>query len=264
MMAFCAAAFAGHSAAGHFTDAGGIASGLGQYVNRVAGVFFAIGLIDASTIGAAAVSLATSYAVADVLGIRHSLHRRPREAKGFYAVFGGLLLVSAAVVIIPGMPLGLLTEGVQTLAGVLLPSATVFLLLLCNDREVLGPWVNRPGANIFTSFVIGVLVVLSVVLTASVLFPNISSGIILVILSVGLSASLLSGGFLAAQYRRGAKSGQQVDRSQRANWRMPPIALLKPPVLSTGRKVGLGVLRAYLVIAVLLVVVRVVQLALGH
>jgi hypothetical protein len=140
----------------------------------------------------------------------------------------------------------------------------VFLLLLCNDREVLGPWVNRPGANIFTSFVIGVLVVLSVVLTASVLFPNISSGIILVILSVGLSASLLSGGFLAAQYRRGAKSGQQVDRSQRANWRMPPIALLKPPVLSTGRKVGLGVLRAYLVIAVLLVVVRVVQLALGH
>jgi Mn2+/Fe2+ NRAMP family transporter len=79
--------------------------------------------------------------------------------------------VAAAAVLTPGAPLGLLTEGVQTLAGVLLPSATVFLLLLSNDKEVLAPWVNSKKLNVFTGAVIWVLVVLSVILTASVLFP---------------------------------------------------------------------------------------------
>ena len=73
--------------------------------------------------------------------------------------------------LIPGSPLGLITEGVQVLAGVLLPSATLFLLLLCNDKDVLGPWVNRRITNVFTSGVIAVLITLSVVLTASVVFP---------------------------------------------------------------------------------------------
>ena len=269
MMAFTAATFVGHAAAGHFTDAGGVASGLGQNVGRAAGVLFAIGLIDASIIGAAAVSLATSYAVADVLGIRHSLHRRPREAKGFYAIFAGLLAVAAAIVLIPGSPLGLLTEGVQTLAGVLLPSASVFLLLLCNDREVLGPWINRRGLNLFTSAVVGVLVILSVVLTASVLYPAITSTQIISILGGGAGVMLLLGVFLVVRSRRQQVATQEVatldlDPRQRARWRMPPLTLLNPPVLSRGRKVGLGILRSYLFIATVLVVVRVVQLAVGH
>ena len=58
------------------------------------------------------------------------------------------------------------------LAGVLLPSATVFLLLLCNDKAVLGPWANTRGLNYFTGAVIAMLVILSVVLTVSVLFPD--------------------------------------------------------------------------------------------
>src|ERR1019366_6994334 len=74
--------------------------------------------------------------------VRHMLHRKPTEAKAFYAVYGGLVALAAALVLTPEAPLGLLTNAVQTLAGVLLPSATVFLLLLCNDRAVLGPWVN--------------------------------------------------------------------------------------------------------------------------
>src|ERR1700721_3599691 len=82
----------------------------------------------------------------------------------------------AAIVLIPRAPLGLITEGVQVLAGVLLPSATVFLLLLCNDKAVIGPWVNRRGTNVFTSGVIAVLITLSVVLTASVVFPQITAG----------------------------------------------------------------------------------------
>ncbi len=264
MMSFTAAAFAGHAGMGQFTDAGGVAAGLGHYVGHAAGILFAIGLIDASAIGAAAVSLATSYAVADVLGIRHSLHRHPGEAKGFYAVFVGLLVVSAAIVVLPGSPLGLLTEGVQVLAGVLLPSATVFLVLLCNDREVLGPWVNGRGLNIFAWTVIAVLVILSVVLTASVVFPSISAGAIMAIMGSGIGALLLVGGFALLPGRRPVPLVPADEGTDRASWRMPPLALLAPTALSAGRKAGLAVLRGYLVIAVALVVVRVIQLALGH
>ena len=102
-------------------------------------------LLNASLIGAAAVTLATSYAFGDVFGAKHSLNRGPLDAKAFYASFTLMVMAAAGIVLIPGAPLGLITTSVQALAGVLLPSATVFLLLLCNDTEVLGPWFNRPG-----------------------------------------------------------------------------------------------------------------------
>jgi Mn2+/Fe2+ NRAMP family transporter len=70
--------------------------------------------------------------------------------------------------------LGFLTNAVQALAGVLLPSATVFLLLLCNDRAVLGPWCNGLGRNLFTGMVIWVLVLLSIILTLATIFPTVS------------------------------------------------------------------------------------------
>ncbi|WP_238009504.1 Nramp family divalent metal transporter [Dactylosporangium sp. AC04546] len=265
MMCCAAAAFAGRPGFGHFTDAAGVAAGLGRYVHEAAGILFAIALIDASIIGAAAVALSTSYAIGDVLGLRHSLHRSPRQAKPFYAVFAALLLASAIIVVVPGSPLGLLTEGVQTLAGVLLPSATVFLLLLCNDRAVLGPWVNTRATNLFTSAVIGVLVMLSIILTTSVLYPRITVTQMLAIVAAGALLALIGVVWLAlARHRRPTPAAAPVDRSQRASWRMPPLALLSRPRLSPGRRLGLAVLRGYLVIAVALVVVRVVQLALGH
>jgi Mn2+/Fe2+ NRAMP family transporter len=85
------------------------------------------------------VTLGASYAIGDVFGVKHSLHRRWGDAPGFYGIYAALVTVAAAVVLIPGAPLGLVTTMVQALAGVLLPSALVFLVLLCNDREVLGP-----------------------------------------------------------------------------------------------------------------------------
>ena len=266
IISFTAATFTGHAEFGNFTDAGGIAAGLGKYVGRLAGILFAVTLIDASIIGAAAVGLSTSYALGDVLGLKHSLHRKISDAKSFYAVFAGILVISAVIVLIPGSPLGLLTVGVQVLAGVLLPSATVFLLLLCNDSQVLGPWVNGRATNIFTSSVIAALVILSLVLTAGVLFPNIGSAAIIGILIGGVVLFIASGlGLLV--YRRLRPSMlpvERVDRSRRASWRMPPLALLEVPKLSTGSRIGLTVLRTYLLIAMILVIVRVVQLALGH
>ena len=263
VMGATAAAFAGTKGVGNFTDSAGLAHGIAAYAGRVAGIVFAIALLDASIIGAFAVSLSSAYAIGDVLGLKHSLHRGFRQAKGFYAVYAALIGGAAAVVLIPGSPLGLLTEGVQVLAGVLLPSATVFLLLLCNDKSVLGPWVNGRRVNLFTSGVIAVLITLSVVLTASVLFPDITGQQIVIIMAACAVASVAAGGWALVRARR-AVGGVPVDRTGRDTWRMPPLAMLSKPVLSTGRKIGLSALRAYLAIAMILVIVKIVQLALGH
>src|SRR5205807_4914169 len=125
-------------------------------------------------IGAVAVTLATSYAFGDVFGLRHSLHRGFADAKRFYLSYTAMVVLAAAIVLIPGAPLGLITTAVQALAGLLLPSASVFLLLLCNDREVLGPWVNRSWLNWLAGLIVGTLLLLSGILMATTLFPNLN------------------------------------------------------------------------------------------
>jgi Mn2+/Fe2+ NRAMP family transporter len=263
LMGATAAAFAGSPAAGHFTDATGLAHGIAAHAGRVAGVVFAVALLDAAIIGAFAVSLSTAYAVGDTLGLKHSLHRGIRQAKGFYAIYAALIAVAAAIVLIPHAPLGLIIEGVQALAGVLLPAAAVFLLMLCNDRAVLGPWANRRGTNVFTSAVIALLVAMSVVLTASVLFPSITERQILGIFLGCAMVSVAGGGWVLIRSLR-VHSSVEVDRRDRESWRMPPLNMLSKPVMSTGRKVGLTILRSYLAIAMVLVIVRLVQMAIGH
>ena len=268
MMAFSAHTFAGRPEFGNFTDAGGVAAGLEKYFGRTSGVFFAIALIDASIIGALAVSLSTAYAIGDVFAVRHSLHRKPRDAKAFYAVYIGLIIVAAALVLTPGTPLGLLTNLVQTLAGVLLPSATVFLLLLCNDKAVLGPWVNSKGLNWFTAAIIAVLVLLSVILTAAVLFPNISDAHILGVLIGGtLFGALMAVGVKFYEKRKGLASGLeevlQFTAAQQENWRMPALGTLAPVRLSISSRMWMLVLRGYLVVAAGLLIVKLVTLAIS-
>jgi Mn2+/Fe2+ NRAMP family transporter len=263
LMGVTAAAFAGSPAAGNFTDAAGLAHGIAAHAGRVAGVLFAVALLDAAVIGAFAVSLSTAYAVGDTLGLKHSLHRGVRQAKGFYAIYTALIAVAAAIVLIPGAPLGLIIEGVQALAGVLLPAAAVFLLMLCNDRAVLGPWVNRRGTNMFTSAVIALLVAMSVVLTASVLYPGITERQIMSIFLGCAVVSVAGGGWVLIRSLR-VHSSVEVDRRDRETWRMPPLNMLTKPVMSTGRKIALTILRSYLAIAMVLVIVRLVQMAIGH
>jgi len=269
LMGATAAAFAG---SGHvpFTDAAGLAAGLSAYAGHAAGALFAVALLDASMIGAFAVSLSTAYAVGDMLGLKHSLHRGVKQAKGFYAMYAALIALAATIVLIPGSPLGLLTEGVQVLAGVLLPSATVFLLLLCNDKEVLGPWVNRTRTNVLAGIVVGVLVMLSAILMTSVVFGTLSVGQVLAIVAACLAAAALTGGFLLFRRwlaGRAVPASQRprapVDRKNRENWRMPPLAMLAPVRMSVSRRVAMSAMWAYLAAAIALVIVRVVQIALG-
>ncbi|ENU82022.1 hypothetical protein F975_00105 [Acinetobacter sp. ANC 3789] len=270
IMGLSAATFAGHPEFSHFTDAGGVARGIEHYVGHLPAVLFAIALIDACIIGAAAVSLSTAYALGDVFAVNHSLHRKPTEAKGFYAVYFGLIAISAGLVLTPGTPLGLLTNLVQTLAGVLLPSATVFLLLLCNDREVLGPWVNGKLTNIITTIVVASLVMLSIILTAAELFPNISDGQILSILLGGTVISVMLSVMVQLYVKfKGLKASkpvlihsQEQNEQNRIHWRMPPLSKLAPFKLGLLNRIWLGVLRLYLVLAGGLLIVKLVQMAL--
>jgi Mn2+/Fe2+ NRAMP family transporter len=261
MMAFTAAAFTGHPEFGNFQDAGAVAAGLEAYVGRAAGVFFAIALIDASIIGAMAVSLATAYAIGDVLSLKHSLHRKPSEAKGFYAVYGGLVVLAALLVLTPGMPLGLLTNAVQALAGVLLPSATVFLLLLCNDEAVLGPWMNGRALNVFTGAVIAILVMLSLILTVSVLYPDVSETAIIDMLAGGSAFTAVVA--VALLVIRRDRRQIWTDRFGRMVWRMPPLDQLPRGRLTPLTRIWLGILRFYLGVAGGLVIGRIIQLALS-
>jgi hypothetical protein len=272
LMGATAAAFAGSGAAGHFTDSAELAHGVALYAGRVAGALFAVALLDAAIIGAFAVSLSSAYAIGDVLGMKHSLHRGVGQAKGFYALYAALICAAATIVLIPGSPLGLITEGVQVLAGVLLPAATVFLLMLCNDKAVLGPWVNTAKTNAFTSAVIAALVTLSIVLVASVMFPAITATQIIAIVAGCAAVAVTAVGWLGARgiqgiRRRGRSVPRDADDSAQADrmmWRMPPLAELAVPKITGARRVGLIALRGYLAVAMVMVVLKVVLMAVAH
>jgi NRAMP (natural resistance-associated macrophage protein)-like metal ion transporter len=270
IMAFTAQTFAGHPEFGNFVDAGAVSAGMEKYFGKAPAVFFALALLDACIIGASAVSLSTAYALGDVFSWRHSLHRKPTEAKGFYAIYCGLIVLAAALVLTPGIQLGLLTTAVQTLAGVLLPGATVFLLLLCNDKPVLGPWVNSRRLNLFTGAVVAVLVMLSVILTGSVLYPDISDTVILSILIGGSVVGLVVAlGVAFAQRRSKTLEPENIGSMSRAvnvaqdKWRMPPLDQLPPARLSLASRIWMIVLRGYLIAAGGLVLLRIFQLATG-
>ncbi|HEX4215485.1 MAG TPA: NRAMP family divalent metal transporter [Candidatus Dormibacteraeota bacterium] len=265
-----AVAFAVHgsSAAGQFQDAGQTAVTLAHRLGPIAGDIFAVFLLNASLIGAGAVTLATSYAFGDVFKTNHSLHRGFGEARTFYAIFAAMVAGAGVVVLIPDAPLGLVTLGVQALAGILLPSATVFLLLLCNDRPVLGPWANKPWLNLVGGVIVGVLVMLSAILCVQTVFPDVDVPVMVGAMGGALVVVLAVVGVqqLVLRLRRG-RVISEVEEIDRLTWQMPPLSELARPVWSPTRKTGMLVLRIYLVLAMAMVAVKVAQLALqgsGH
>jgi len=263
IMAVVAAAFSGHPLFGHYKNAEDVAHGLSRYVGHASGALFSVVLLNASLIGAASVTLATSYAFGDVFGMRHSLHRSWREAKFFYAMFTAMVVAAAAIVLVAtNTVLGLMTTGVQALAGVLLPSATVFLLLLCNDKEVLGPWVNRPWLNVLAFGVVSILLVLSLVLMATTVLPHVDVRLLALGLGSALALTYVVGGVAYWRVLRQRPPEPPMPRSRRDHWRMPPLARLERPVWSRGRRLSMYTLRGYLVLAVALLAVKAFQLGL--
>jgi hypothetical protein len=97
-------------------------------------------LIVASVIGAGAVSLSSPYAFGDSFGSQHSAHRGPRSAPLFYGAYATQISRACLIAgVASNSLLGAATQYIPLLAGILLPCAVVFLLLLCTDPEMLGP-----------------------------------------------------------------------------------------------------------------------------
>ena len=263
LIAVSAFAFGTTPLYGRFTNALGTANGLKLELGSVAGAFFALVLLNASLIGAAALTLSTSYAFGDMFGTKSSLHRSFADAKSFYLIFAGLIAGAAAIVLIPGAPLGVITTSVQALAGVLLPSATVFLLLLCNDRAVLGPWRNPTWLNVLATVIVAVLVLLSLILMATTVFPSINVTTFALIGGAAFAAALLAFGAWILYSSAGAGEVTVIDEGPavpKMQWTMPQLTFLEPAVWSTGKKAAMLGLRAYLVVSVVLLVVKAAQL----
>jgi NRAMP (natural resistance-associated macrophage protein)-like metal ion transporter len=258
-----ASAFSGTSGFGSYLDALHVARGLHANVGPAAGAIFALLLFDASIVGASAVTLATSYAFGDVFGLRHSLHRGVREAKLFYASYAAMVVVAASIVLIPHAPLGLITMAVQALAGVMLPSTTVFALLMCNDRAVLGPWVNRTWLNAVASVIVAALLVLSAILVVSTAFPSVDVPRLLVALNAIAAGVLILGGAWAWFKARSAPAPPDYSADERTTWRMPALALLDRPAWSPARRLALMLLAGYVVVAIVMLAVKAVQLGLS-
>ena len=114
---------------------------------------------------------------------------------------------------------------------------------------------------------LGLLVMLSLILATVTIFPSINATSLAAVLGIILVASLLVMGVVALvqRHRRGPDPELvALARMGKETWRMPPLAELTRPVWSTTRKIGMFTLRAYLLIAVILLVVKVIQLAIGH
>ena len=156
-----------------FTDPAALATSLGT----VFGVTFKTAMLllmcNAAVLGTTAISLASAWAYAEVREWTGSLEKTIQEAPGFYGVYVACVGLAAGLVLVPKAPLNLIIIGVQVLAGVMLPSAVVFLQQLLNDRELLGErFANRPWNNVINWTIIVALFVLSLLLAAQEVAPS--------------------------------------------------------------------------------------------
>jgi Mn2+/Fe2+ NRAMP family transporter len=130
-------------------------------------------MVNAAVLGTTAISMASAWAYGEVRGWEHSLHKKVSEAPGFYATYMACVGAAAAIVLIPHVPLQLVILSVQVFAGLVLPSAIIFLQLLLNDHELLGDaWVNRAWNNVINWTIVAVLFALSLLLAAQVMLPD--------------------------------------------------------------------------------------------
>lgn len=186
----------------------------------------------------------------------------------FYALYALLVGLAAIVTVAWGNDLGVVIDGVEALNGILLPSALMFLVLLCNDKAVLGPWANGTVHNWICGVVVWAVLTFSLAPVVTTFFPNVSLAQCEYAFAACAALGLAAAAILAqARKPRNAvgpgrdRAGKRAAlREQRAAWRTPPLDTLPRPELST----GLLVLRGYIVFAAVIMVLKLIQVASGH
>jgi Mn2+/Fe2+ NRAMP family transporter len=137
----------------------------GQYAE----LLFGIGLLGASLLAAAILPVTGAYVIAETIGFEKGLSHRPREAPVFAGAITGIIVLSALVAMIPGLPVISLLIGVQTVNGALLPIILIFIWRLARNRELLGPHANRRGFDLLAAATVLWTSALSLVLLVATL-----------------------------------------------------------------------------------------------
>jgi Mn2+/Fe2+ NRAMP family transporter len=156
----CGALVAGAALAGHRGSSiqglagAGFPAALRSVSGGLVGAVFALGLIEAGAVAVLTISASTAYAVGECVGVSHSFNTSMGRARLFYCSNLGIAVVAAAVILVPGAPLLQIALNANVLATVLSPVALIFLVMLANDRELLGEWTNRRPTNVVTVAII--------------------------------------------------------------------------------------------------------------
>jgi Mn2+/Fe2+ NRAMP family transporter len=152
------------------------ASALAPLAGVHAQQLFAIGLVGASLLAAAVLPLSTAFVICEAFGAERSVQSSFRDAPLFFTLFIGLLVFGAGILLIPGVPIAGVAIGTQTLDGILLPVLLVFIILLANDRRLLGSHRNGVAYNVVAVSLASVLILLTMVLVVTTIFPGLVGG----------------------------------------------------------------------------------------
>jgi Mn2+/Fe2+ NRAMP family transporter len=154
------AALLGHGAAGVNGFAGaGFPAALQKVSGGTVGTLFALGLIEAGAVAILTISASTGYAVSECMGRSSSFNLSFREAAPFYSINVIVAAVAAIVILIPGVPLLSIALNANVLATVLLPFTLVFVLMLANDRQLMGRWINGRLTNAVAGVIVAIVAV---------------------------------------------------------------------------------------------------------
>jgi len=149
------------------TQAFDVARALAPLAGNYAAYLFGFGVLNAGLFTATVLPLATAYIVCEAFGFEAAVDRRFREAPVFYSLFGGALVIGAALVLIPGLDYLKLIFYAQVLQGVVLPLELVMMLVIINRRRVMGAFTNTRAVNAIawiTTVVVGILAIAYVVM----------------------------------------------------------------------------------------------------
>jgi Mn2+/Fe2+ NRAMP family transporter len=130
----------------------------------LAAYVFSFGLFIASIFSATILPLATAFFICEAFGFEAGLDKQWNDAKEFYVLYTGILVISAIIILIPGAPLIAISLWSQVINGILLPVVLISMMLLINNRKIMGEYVNKPANNIIGWSAVILLVGLSLAL----------------------------------------------------------------------------------------------------
>jgi Mn2+/Fe2+ NRAMP family transporter len=145
-------------------------------IGRTGAALFALGIFEAGIVAAIAISTSSAYAFGEVLQTGHSLNRPVRDAWPFYSTLLGSACAAAGLVLIPHAPLEFVVLTVNVIAVLAMPPALAFLMILVNDRDVMGEHVNGFWANAAGITVTVLLVCVGIVFGFATVFPRLLGG----------------------------------------------------------------------------------------